>query len=127
LFANHKIHVIWDSVVDQVIGNPGPPPAVTAAAIRNVNTGIVYELKAEGLFVAIGHAPAVGFLGDQLLMKPNGYICTAPDSTATSVPGVFAAGDVTDDTFRQAVTAAGQGCMAALEAEKFLAHQHVTA
>ena len=87
-------------------------------------TGKVSDLKTDGIFVAIGHAPAVEFLNDKLRMKPGGYIWTAPDSTATSIPGVFAAGDVTDDVFRQAVTAAGMGCMAALEAEKFLAASH---
>src|SRR5262249_55566665 len=95
--------------------------------IRNVKTGKVSELKADGIFVAIGHAPAVGFLGDKLRMKPGGYIWTAPDSTATSIPGVFAAGDVTDDVFRQAVTAAGMRCMAALEAERYLAAEKETA
>ncbi|HZP21004.1 MAG TPA: thioredoxin-disulfide reductase [Bauldia sp.] len=127
LFANHKVNVVWDSVVEEVIGEAGPPPVVRAVKLRNVKTGAVSELKTDGVFVAIGHAPATALVGGQLRMKPNGYIWTAPDSTATSVPGIFAAGDVTDDTFRQAVTAAGQGCMAALETEKFLAHQHVNA
>jgi thioredoxin reductase (NADPH) len=95
--------------------------------IRNLKTGKVEDLTADGVFVAIGHAPSTALVGDKLRMKPNGYIWTAPDSTATSIAGVFAAGDVTDDTFRQAVTAAGQGCMAALEAEKFLAHTEETA
>jgi thioredoxin reductase (NADPH) len=121
LFTNPKIEVIWDSVVEDVLGLDGPPPKVTGLAIRNVHTGERSELRADGVFVAIGHAPATNLVGDQLRRKPSGYIWTAPDSTATSVPGVFAAGDVTDETFRQAVTAAGQGCMAALEAERFLA------
>ncbi len=121
LFANHKIHVIWDSVVEDVFGLEGPPASVTGVTIRNLKTGETSDLRADGVFVAIGHAPAVALVGDQLRRKPAGYLWTAPDSTATSVPGVFAAGDVTDETFRQAVTAAGQGCMAALEAEKFLA------
>ncbi|MBN9011298.1 MAG: FAD-dependent oxidoreductase [Rhizobiales bacterium] len=112
---------IWDSVVEDVLGLDGPPPKVTGLAIRNLHTGERTELRADGVFVAIGHAPATALVGDQLRRKPSGYIWTAPDSTATSVPGVFAAGDVTDETFRQAVTAAGQGCMAALEAERFLA------
>ncbi len=121
LFANDKIEVIWDSVVDDVLGTTGMPPAVTGVRIKNVKTGATTELKADGVFVAIGHAPSVELLGGQLRLKPNGYVWTAPDSTATSVPGVFAAGDVTDDTFRQAVTAAGLGCMAALEAQRFMA------
>ncbi len=121
LFANEKIEVIWDSVVEDVLGTDGVPPSVTGLSIRNVKTGKVSDLKVDGVFVAIGHAPSVEFLGGQLKMKPNGYVWTAPDSTATSIPGVFAAGDVTDETYRQAVTAAGMGCMAALEAEKFLA------
>jgi thioredoxin reductase (NADPH) len=121
LFTHEKISVVWDSLVEDVLGTTGFPPAVTGVRIRNVKTGAVSELKADGVFVAIGHAPSVEFLGGQLRLKPNNYVWTAPDSTVTSVPGVFAAGDVTDDTFRQAVTAAGQGCMAALEAQKFLA------
>jgi thioredoxin reductase (NADPH) len=127
LFANPKIEVIWDTVVDDILGTTGFPPSATGVKIRNVKTGKVSELKADGIFVAIGHAPATGFLGDKLRMKPGGYLWTAPDSTATSIPGVFAAGDVTDDVFRQAVTAAGLGCMAALEAERFLAAEKETA
>jgi thioredoxin reductase (NADPH) len=121
VFDNDKIEVIWDSVVEDVLGTEGVPPSVTGLRIKNVKTGKVSDLKVDGVFVAIGHAPSVEFLGGELKMKPNGYVWTAPDSTATSIPGVFAAGDVTDETFRQAVTAAGMGCMAALEAEKFLA------
>jgi thioredoxin reductase (NADPH) len=121
LFANDRISVIWDSVVEDVLGTTGVPPAVTGVRISNVKTGKTRELRADGVFVAIGHAPSVDLLGGQLRLKPSGYVWTAPHSTATSVPGVFAAGDVTDDTFRQAVTAAGLGCMAALEAEKYLA------
>jgi len=122
LFANPKIEVIWDTVVEDYLGNTGFPPSATGLKLCNVKTDRRRELMADGIFVAIGHAPAVEFLGDQLKMKPGGYVWTAPDSTATSVPGVFAAGDVTDDIFRQAVTAAGLGCMAALEAERYLAH-----
>jgi thioredoxin reductase (NADPH) len=127
LFANPKIEVIWDTVVEDYVGNTGFPPSATGVNLRNVKTEKQSELKADGIFVAIGHAPAVEFLGGQLKMKPGGYVWTAPDSTATSIPGVFAAGDVTDDIFRQAVTAAGLGCMAALEAERYLAHVAETA
>ena len=121
LFANDKIEVIWDTVVEDVLGDSGPPLSVSGLRLKNVKSGTTSELKADGVFVAIGHAPSVDFLGGQLRMKAGGYVVTEPDSTATGIPGVYAAGDVTDDFFRQAVTAAGQGCMAALEAEKFLA------
>ena len=121
LEKNPKIEVIWDTVVDEFIGKQGFPPSVTGAKLRNVKTGEMSEITADGIFVAIGHAPAVELFRDQLQMKDNGYLWTAPDSTATSIPGVYAAGDVTDDKYRQAVTAAGMGCMAALEAERFLA------
>jgi thioredoxin reductase (NADPH) len=120
LFKNPKIAVLWDSVVDEVLGL-GDPLKVTGIRLRNVKTGIVTEMPIDGIFVAIGHVPATGLLAGQVKMKPSGYIVTAPHSTATSVAGVFAAGDVTDDVYRQAVTAAGLGCMAALEAERFLA------
>jgi thioredoxin reductase (NADPH) len=120
LFAHPKIEVVWDSAVDEVLG-AGTPPGVTGVRLKNVKTGAVSTLNVDGVFIAIGHAPAVELFRDQLRLKPSGYIWTAPDSTATSVPGVFAAGDVTDDQFRQAVTAAGMGCMAALEAERYLA------
>jgi len=121
LFANDKIEMVWDSVLDDVIGTDTVPPAVTGVRIRNVKSGAVSELKADGVFVAIGHAPSSELLGGQLRLKAGGYVWTAPNSTVTSVPGVFAAGDISEDVFRQAVTAAGLGCMAALEAEKFLA------
>jgi thioredoxin reductase (NADPH) len=121
LFANDKIEVIWDNEVVDVLGSTGFPPSVNGVRLKNVKTGAVTEHKADGVFVAIGHAPQTEFLGGQLRLRPSGYLWTAPDSTATSVPGVFAAGDVTDETFRQAVTAAGLGCMAALEAERYLA------
>jgi thioredoxin reductase (NADPH) len=127
LFANDKIVTVWDTVVEDVLGTTGMPPSVTGLRVRNVKTGAVSEMKFDGVFVAIGHAPATDLVGDQLRMKPSGYIWTAPNSTATSVPGVFAAGDVTDETFRQAVTAAGLGCMSALEAERYLAETAVTA
>jgi thioredoxin reductase (NADPH) len=120
LFARPNVEVIWDTVLAEVLGKPGFPPAVTGARLKNVASGADSELAVEGIFIAIGHAPAVALFKDQLRMKPSGYIWTAPDSTATSIPGVYAAGDVTDEVFRQAVTAAGLGCMAALEAEKYL-------
>jgi thioredoxin reductase (NADPH) len=120
LFAHPKIEVVWDSVLDEVLGG-GMPPGVTGARLKNVQTGATTDIAVDGVFIAIGHKPAVELFQDQLRLKPSGYIWTAPDSTATSVPGVFAAGDVTDDQFRQAVTAAGMGCMAALEAERLLA------
>ncbi len=120
LFNNDKIEVVWDSVLDEVIGTEDPL-GVTGVRLKNVKTGDTNELSVDGVFIAIGHAPATELFLEQLETKTGGYLLTAPDSTATSIPGVFAAGDVTDDIFRQAVTAAGQGCMAALEAEKYLA------
>src|ERR1700737_3022966 len=119
LFRNPKITVVWDSVLDQV-GGEESPHKVTGAVLRNVKTGAISNPTIDGVFLAIGHTPASELFTGQLEMKPSGYIKTAP-STATSVAGVFAAGDVTDDVYRQAVTAAGQGCMAALEAERYLA------
>jgi thioredoxin reductase (NADPH) len=120
LFRNPKIEVIWDSVVEEILGG-GTPPAVTGLRLRNVKTGRLRELPVEGVFIAIGHEPATALFKGQLQVDGEGYIVTRPDSTATNVPGVFAAGDVKDKVFRQAVTAAGMGCMAALEAERFLA------
>jgi thioredoxin reductase (NADPH) len=122
LFGNPKIAVIWNAVLEGVLGEESPPK-VTGAVLRNVKTDALFERRVDGVFVAIGHTPASAIFAGELDMKPSGYIRTAPFSTATSVPGVFAAGDVTDDVYRQAVTAAGQGCMAALEAERFLAAQ----
>ena len=122
LLNHDKIKVMWDSVLDEALGTDNPP-GVTAARIRNVITGDVEDVPVNGIFIAIGHKPATELFEGQLEMKTGGYIVTAPDSTATAVPGVYAAGDVTDDIFRQAVTAAGQGCMAALEAEKYLTAQ----
>ena len=119
LFANPKIDVIYDSVVEEVLGG-GEPAGVSGVHIRNLKTNETRELKVDGLFVAIGHDPATQLFKGKLPLDSEGYILTAPDSTATSVPGVFAAGDVKDKIFRQAVTAAGMGCMAALEADKFL-------
>ena len=123
LFANPKVEVIWDTVLDEILGEEDPF-GVTGARLKNVKTGESSEISAHGVFVAIGHAPATELFVDQLEME-NGYLVTAPDSTATSVPGVYAAGDVQDHTYRQAVTAAGTGCMAALEAEKFVGENEV--
>ncbi|WP_075289761.1 thioredoxin-disulfide reductase [Pararhizobium arenae] len=124
LFAKENVKVLWDHEVTEYLGTPPKPPmpaSVNGVKLRNTKTGAVSEMPIDGVFVAIGHAPAVELFKDQLRLKPNGYLWTAPDSTATDIPGVFAAGDVTDDIYRQAITAAGMGCMAALEAEKFLA------
>jgi thioredoxin reductase (NADPH) len=120
LFKNPKIEVIWDSVLHDVTGDESPLK-VRGVALKNIKTGAITQKHADGVFIAIGHAPATELVQGQLEMKPSGYVKVAPFSTATSVPGVFAAGDVTDDIYRQAVTAAGMGCMAALEAERFLA------
>jgi thioredoxin reductase (NADPH) len=119
LFKNPKISVIWNSVLHDVTGDANPLK-VRGVALRNVETGAITEKAADGVFIAIGHSPATELVVGKLELKPSGYVKTA-SSTATSVPGVFAAGDVTDDIYRQAVTAAGMGCMAALEAERFLA------
>ncbi len=120
LFRNPKITVLWNSVVEEILGS-GEPPVVSGVRLRNLKTGAGSHLAVDGLFVAIGHVPATEIFRGQLELDPEGYILTRPDSTATAVPGVFAAGDVKDKVFRQAVTAAGMGCMAALEAERFLA------
>ncbi|HUD53520.1 thioredoxin-disulfide reductase [Parvibaculum sp.] len=120
LFKNPKIEVIWDSVIDEVVGD-SEPRGVTGAKVTNVKTGETRVIPAHGIFVAIGHKPATELFVDQLDMKPGGYLKTVPGGTATNIPGVFAAGDVSDDIYRQAVTAAGMGCMAALETERFLA------
>ena len=124
LFRKDNIEVMWDTVIEEITGNtpkPPLPPSVTGVTVRNLKSGETRALPVDGVFVAIGHAPAVELFEGQLKQKPNGYLWTEPDSTRTDVPGVFAAGDVTDDIYRQAVTAAGMGCMAALEAEKYLA------
>jgi thioredoxin reductase (NADPH) len=123
LFKNPKIDVIWDHEVAEIRG-PEHPRKVAHVELRNVKTGSQSTIAADGVFIAIGHSPATELFAGKVEMKPSGYIKTAPFSTATSVPGVFAAGDVTDDVYRQAVTAAGMGCMAALEAERFLAAAH---
>ena len=117
-----NVKVKWNAVVEEVVGRDNPP-AVVGARLRDTVTGAIEEVAADGVFVAIGHTPASELARGQLELKPNGYVKTAPGSTATSVEGVFAAGDVADDVFRQAVTAAGLGCMAALEAERWLALQ----
>jgi thioredoxin reductase (NADPH) len=124
LFRNPKVDVLWDTALDDVIGTDDPI-RVIGVRLRNTKTGITTERHVDGVFIAIGHTPASDLFAGQLEMKQGGYIKTAPNSTATSISGVFAAGDVTDDVYRQAVTAAGQGCMAALEAERFLAGQAV--
>ena len=121
LMENKKIEIIWDSVVEDVLGDKDPKN-VTGIKIKNLKNNNVEELKVDGLFIAIGHDPATQLFKDQLNMDKEGYLTTKPDSTETNVPGVFAAGDVKDKVFRQAVTAAGMGCMAALEAEKYLSH-----
>jgi thioredoxin reductase (NADPH) len=121
LFKHPKIEVIWDSELDEILGSAEPVRGVTGVRLKHAKTGETQEIPADGVFIAIGHAPATGLFASQLETKSGGYLVTAPDSTSTSIPGVFAAGDVTDDKYRQAVTAAGMGCMAALEAERFLA------
>jgi thioredoxin reductase (NADPH) len=120
LLEHPKIEILWNHVVDEVLGTEAPK-AVTGVRVRDVRTGAARELAVDGLFVAIGHDPATGLFKGQLDRDPEGYILTRPGSTQTSVPGVFAAGDVQDKIYRQAVTAAGSGCMAALDADKFLA------
>lgn len=120
LFANPKISVIWSHVVDEILGTDNPP-GVTGLRLRHVVSGETREIAVDGVFVAIGHVPNTGLVRGQLELDSEGYVVTVPGSTRTSIPGVFAAGDVQDKVFRQAVTAAGSGCMAALEAERFLA------
>jgi len=120
LFKHPKVQIIWDSAVEEICGG-GTPPSVTHVRLKNLKSGNVSELATDGVFIAIGHKPSTELFAGQLDMKAGGYLRTAPDSTATNIPGVFAAGDVTDDVYRQAVTAAGMGCMAALEAERYLA------
>lgn len=121
LFAIENVEIVWDSELAEITGEQGVPPSVTGVKLRNRNTGEITERDVHGVFVAIGHAPQTELFEGKLKKKSSGYLWTAPDSTATEIPGVYAAGDITDDIYRQAVTAAGMGCMAALEAEKFLA------
>jgi thioredoxin reductase (NADPH) len=126
LFRHPKIDVIWDTVVEEILGEP-EPPQVTGVRLRDLRTGALSDHRCDGVFIAIGHTPVTGLVAGQLPLDAEGYVVARPDSTETGVPGVFAAGDVKDKIFRQAVTAAGMGCMAALEAEKFLAAQEETA
>jgi len=121
LKENPKIEIIWDSVLEEVVGDKNPK-GVTGIKIKNIKTNKSSEIKLHGLFIAIGHDPATSLFKNQLDMDKEGYLITKPDSTVTNIPGVFAAGDVKDKIFRQAVTAAGMGCMAALEAEKYLSN-----
>ncbi|QDZ01984.1 thioredoxin-disulfide reductase [Nitratireductor mangrovi] len=124
LFKKDNVKVLWDMEVDEVVGEAGKPPmppSVNGVKLRHKKTGEITDMPIDGVFVAIGHAPAVELFAGKVKQKPNGYLWTEADSTRTNIPGVFAAGDVTDDIYRQAVTAAGLGCMAALEAEKYLA------
>ncbi|MFB2531268.1 thioredoxin-disulfide reductase [Paracoccus sp. p4-l81] len=122
LFRNPKVEVIWDSELAEVAGTEAPK-GVTHARIRNVKTGAISDIPADGVFIAIGHAPASELVKDQLELHNGGYVKVEPGSTRTSIPGVFAAGDLTDHIYRQAVTSAGMGCMAALDAERWLAEQ----
>lgn len=120
LFKNPKVEIRWNTELAEVVGTD-MPRSVTGVKLKDTQTGDISDLAVDGVFIAIGHAPATELFVDKLEMKRGNYLITAPDSTATAIPGVYAAGDVTDDIYRQAVTAAGMGCMAALEAEKFLA------
>ncbi len=127
LFKNPKVKIIWDHTVEEVLGvamGEGPTPGVTSLRLKNVKTSALSQIDVHGLFVAIGHDPATDIFKGKLEIDKEGYVVTAPDSTRTSIPGVFAAGDVKDKIFRQAVTAAGMGCMAALEADRFLVQSH---
>ena len=124
LFALKNVDYLWNTEILEYIGGEAigaMPAAVKAVKLKDRQSGEVREMDIDGVFVAIGHSPAVSLFEGKLKQKPNGYLWTAPDSTATNIPGVFAAGDVTDDIYRQAVTAAGMGCMAALEAERYIA------
>ncbi|MEM9427625.1 MAG: FAD-dependent oxidoreductase, partial [Pseudomonadota bacterium] len=126
LFNNPKVEVLWDHQLDEVLGEHDPK-GVEGVRVKHAKTGETKEIACKGVFVAIGHAPANELVKDTLETHSGGYVVTKPDSTATSIPGVFAAGDITDHIYRQAVTSAGMGCMAALEAEKFLAEHDMDA
>jgi len=123
LLKNEKVEILWDTTLEEILGDD-EPLGVTGVKLKNVKTGEVFERDTHGVFIAIGHKPSTEVFKGHVKMNEGGYIETAPDSTATSVPGVFAAGDVSDEIYRQAVTAAGLGCMSALESEKFLAEEH---
>jgi len=122
LFDNEKVDILWDTTLEEILGSEDPL-GVTGVRLKNVNTGEVYDRDTHGVFIAIGHKPSTEVFKGHVKMNEGGYIETAPDSTATSIPGVYACGDVSDEIYRQAVTAAGLGCMGALEAEKWLAEQ----
>ncbi len=124
VFNHPKIEVRWNTELADITGSD-MPPSVTGVVLRNTATGATETLPVDGVFVAIGHTPATAMFAGKLDMKPGGYLGVKPGTTQTNIPGVYAAGDVTDDVFRQAVTAAGMGCMAALEAERFLAEEHL--
>ena len=123
LFKNPKVTVLWDHALQEIVGETTPAPLVKGVRLKNVKSGAERELMTDGVFIAIGHSPNTELFKGKLAMDPEGYLLTKPDSTATDIEGVWAAGDVQDKIFRQAVTAAGTGCMAALEAEKWLARQ----
>jgi len=126
LFNNPKVDILWDTTLEEILGDENPL-GVTGVRLKSVKTGEVYDRETHGVFIAIGHKPATEIFKGHVKMNEGGYIETAPDSTATNIPGIFAAGDVSDEIYRQAVTAAGLGCMGALEAEKFLAEQEAVA
>ncbi|WP_298956445.1 thioredoxin-disulfide reductase [uncultured Methylobacterium sp.] len=122
LFRHPNVEVVWNHAVEEICGTKTPAPSVTHLRLRDVRTGAITERRTDGVFIAIGHQPATGVFEGQLPLRAGGYLSVAPGTAQTEIPGVFAAGDVTDDVYRQAITAAGMGCMAALEAEKYLAN-----
>ncbi|MER2269607.1 thioredoxin-disulfide reductase [Methylobacterium oxalidis] len=125
LFKHPNVEVLWNSAIEEICGTLDPAPNVTHVRLKDTRTGAVTERPTDGVFVAIGHSPATGIFEGQLSMRHGGYLSVKPGTAETEIPGVFAAGDVTDDVYRQAITAAGMGCMAALEAEKYLANLEV--